>query len=270
MDIRQVLASVALIALVFSPVPVRAQRDPFADNERLLIGAMGANDVGKASVLIRSPYHLPNRAIQFGSADANGHSFIWLASWNNCQTEILKELLAHGEQPGAVPEKAQGMTTLFWAIDLGQTCPVFLEKYLSAGGDPNETMDMYTGDRLWYKTPSIFWTAGNEDCHENRIDRLKTLRNHGVDVNARDRWGFTPLMFFSHSDRCLAYAQLVLASGYPGGKADINATTPEGARAIDLATYCSIESGAKTVVAFLLQNGSLPARPTRPQRCDNY
>ena len=98
------------------------------------------------------------------------------------------------------------------------------------------------------------WTSLHIAALGDRRKEAEALINQGADVNARDKYGHTPL-FFSKS----AYmAQLLICAG-----ADVNARREDGGTALHRAARTGSRQAAKTLLqgradANIRQNGSTP------------
>jgi ankyrin repeat protein len=90
---------------------------------------------------------------------------------------------------------------------------------------------------------ALMWAAA-----ERHADVLRTLLEHGADVQAQSKGGFTALMFAAQQDN-LEDVKALLAAG-----ANVNAATPEGETALLVAA----ESGREATGLLLLDRGANP------------
>ena len=211
-----------------------------ADGTTALHWAVRADDLELMRMLLRAGAD-PKRANRYGVTP------LQLAAVNGSVTAATA-LLEAGADPNVVlPE---GETILMTAARTGQ--PAFISVLLDRGAAVD-------GREKWYGETALIWAVG-----ENHADAAKVLLAHGADVNVRSapltfprrRTGqsvlslgsWTPLMYAARENALEAGQALVAA------KADLNATDPDGATALQIA----IINANYEFAAFLIGAGADP------------
>jgi len=234
----------------------------FASNDLQLLEA--AKKGNKAAV----------RSLLKQHADVNtsqgdgGTALAWAAYRDDLETADL--LIGAGANVKAAND--YGATPLLLACTNGSTAMV--DKLLKAGADPNaaagkgETAFMEcarTGNLAAVK--SMLARGANVNAKETREGQtalmwavaekhpqvVRTLIDHGGDVNAHAKSGFTPLMFAAQQGD-LDSARMLVEAG-----AKVNeATTGESVWPGDTALLVASASGHEPLSIFLLDNGADP------------
>jgi ankyrin repeat protein len=133
--------------------------------------------------------------------------------------DTVRLFLARGV-PVNAQETAAGQTALMWAAGEGHA-PV-VRALLEAGADPNVvgrtsalTRGRGDGGRMWVDFTSGGLTAAMFAARSGRVEVIRTLAEHGADLNRANPDGLTPLLIAVINDHTDAAAELLARGARP-------------------------------------------------------
>ena len=214
----------AVLALMNERVDLNGSR---ADGETPLHWAAHLNNLEIAGFLIAGGANLD-------AANDYGITPLALACTNRSAL-MVHHLLEAGANPNAA--QSTGETVLMTCARTGNLAAV--KSLLDRGAEPNGR------EPRWEQT-ALMWALA---AGHSRLAR--TLVEHGAQVKARSREGFTPLLFAVQQDD-LDSVRLLLDKG-----ADLNYATPDDGNALTVASA----SGHEALGLFLLEQGADPNLP---------
>ncbi len=229
-----------------------------AGNDLRLVDAVKNQDKTAARSLLK-------QRAEVNAAEADGATAVaWAAHWDDLETADL--LIRAGANVNAAND--YGVTPLWLACTNGSGAMV--EKLLKAGANPNAALAR-TGATPLMRCARTGNVAAVKSIvfHEARVNTQEILRGqnalmwavaakhpdavqllieHGADVHARSKSGFTPLLFAAQQGD-IDSARILLAAG-----ADVNESTPLDGSALVVAS----SSGHEAFAMFLLDKGANP------------
>lgn len=153
----------------------------------------------------------------------------------------VKKLLSEGADPNSRSTGDEKRPALVAAVQSGN---IGVVKLLLENG-----VDVNAGDTLVGWTPLMRAVSHyNRHLSQNRIAMTTLLLGAGADVNARDKYGFTPLIFACGAEPANQELVLLLI----GSGADINARNSRGKTALSSA----LDSRDTAIAKLLLRLGA--------------
>jgi len=153
----------------------------------------------------------------------------------NGNAAIIQILLQAGADPNSA--SPEGETALMTASRTGKVEAV--NRLLGRSAKVNVKEN-------WKGQTALMWAAG-----EGHTYTAKSLVEHGADVQARSKGGFTPLLFAVRNAHIDTVRYLVTVG------ANVNDTAPDGTSALAMAVI----NANYELAAFLLENGANPNVP---------